>query len=289
MTIDAGPLEGTRMLRSSETVAPARREPPAVRPEATLHGRVLLAEDVPSVQLVLAKLLRQMNLEVEIAEDGLVACQMAEKSQAEGKPFDLILMDIQMPTMNGYEATRRLRQQEWRGTIVALTAHALVGDREKCLQAGCDDYLAKPIAVTRLQDTLARYLGQDAMPTGQAAVEKETAAEPAGLLAGGLLDPGKVAELLDLFRRELLSRAELIEKAARQHDRTRLLDLAHQLKGTAGAYGFGRISEAARTILDRLRADDELKELEAAVSELVSLCRQAAQQPESPSAEQAPP
>ena len=70
---------------------------------------------------------------MDVAEDGRLACEMAEKSRAEGRPYDLILMDIQMPRMNGYEATRWLRQHGWQGPIVALTAHAMVGDREKCL------------------------------------------------------------------------------------------------------------------------------------------------------------
>jgi CheY-like chemotaxis protein len=99
-------------------------------------------------------------LEVEIAEDGRAACKMAEKSQAEGRPYDLIFMDIQMPHMNGYEVTRWLRQQGWKGPIVALTAHALVGDREKCLEAGCDDYIAKPVTAAGLREILVRYLGQ---------------------------------------------------------------------------------------------------------------------------------
>ena len=83
---------------------------------------------------------------------------------------------------------------------------------------------------------------------------------------------------MDAFRGELPSRAERIDKAFQEHDRTGLFELAHQLKGTAGVYGFDSISETARTICDRLRADDEFRELEAAVSELVALCRQASQE-----------
>ena len=230
-----------------------------------------------------------MNLELEIAQDGHLACEMAEKSQAEGQPYDLILMDIQMPKMNGYEATRRLRQHGWQGPIVALTAHAFVGDREQCLAAGCNDYIAKPITAKGLRDVLTRYLGQAAAAGECRRGTPETADESAGLLDSGILDPSKAAALVDAFRGKLPTRAEWIDQAFQQHDRTLLFKLAHQLKGSAGLYGLGNISETARTICDRLRADDELTELEAAVSQLVSLCRQAAPgQPGSPSDEQLP-
>ena len=132
---------------------------PSEEQEPTLCGRVLLVEDVPDVGVALRYMLRWMNLESDIAENGELACQMAEKSRADGRPYDLILMDIQMPGMNGYEATRWLRQHGWQGPIVALTAHALVGDREKCLEAGCNDYIAKPITGSGLRDALKRYFG----------------------------------------------------------------------------------------------------------------------------------
>ena len=70
-------------------------------------------------------------------------------------------MDIQIPKMNGYDAVAWLRQQGWQGAIVALTAHALVGDRDKCLAAGCNDYIAKPITAKGMHDVLRRYLEQD--------------------------------------------------------------------------------------------------------------------------------
>jgi len=157
LTIDVGTLEGVRMLPAPRAAAAA--EPFAEEEAPLLRGRVLFAEDVPDVSSVISQILRKMNLEVEIAEDGLVACKMAEKSQAEGRPYDLIFMDIQLPHLNGYEATRWLRQHGWQGPIVALTAHALVGDREKCLEAGCDDYIAKPITASGLREVLVRYLG----------------------------------------------------------------------------------------------------------------------------------
>jgi PAS domain S-box-containing protein len=167
LSIDAGSLEGVRMLQSARSPGAEERKR-FLKQEAALQGRVLLAEDVPDIHLVLRRILENMNLEVEIAEDGRVACEAAEKAQTERKPFDLILMDIQMPRMNGYEATRWLRQNGWTGPIVALTAHALVGDREKCLLAGCDDYIPKPVSAKGLHDVLARYLGPATAPQSAA-------------------------------------------------------------------------------------------------------------------------
>jgi len=160
LTIDVGSLEGVRMLQSPRVALTAEEQPSSTEHEVPPHGRVLLAEDVPDICVMLRQILQRMNLVLEIAEDGRLACEMAEKSQAEGKPFDLILMDIQMPRMNGYEATRWLRQHGWKGPIVALTAHAMAGDREKCLAAGCDDYIPKPMTAERLRNTLAQYLGR---------------------------------------------------------------------------------------------------------------------------------
>jgi two-component system sensor histidine kinase/response regulator len=276
LTIDAGSLDGVCMLQSPSVPSIVEEEPSIAEHEIPLRVRVLLAEDVPDIHVVIRQILQRMNLKVEIAVDGCLACEMAEKSQAEGKPFDLILMDIQMPTMSGYVATRWLRQHGWKGPIVALTAHALVGDREKCLAAGCDDYIAKPITAKGLREVLDRYLGQAAAATACPSGGPAGARESAGLLQSGILNPSKVAALMDAFREELPTRAQRIDDAFQQHNRTLLFELAHQLKGSAGLYGFDNITDTARTICDRMRADVALTELQAAVSELVTLCRQAA-------------
>ncbi len=286
LTINAGFLEGVRRFQAPPLPSAAEGQPSSMEHESPLHGRVLLAEDVPDISVVLRLILEKMNLAVEIAEDGRLACEMAEKSQAQGKPYDLILMDIQMPNRNGLEAARWLRQHRWKGPVVAFTAHALAGDREKCLEAGCDDYLAKPITAAALRSVVARYLG----PAGAAAAclqrAPETVPAPAGLLQSGILDPSKVAALVDAFREEMPLRAERIGQALQQHRRTGLFELAHQLKGSAGLYGFDNISKTACTICDRLRAGDELEQLQAAARELIELCRQAAsRQPDVPSSE----
>jgi CheY-like chemotaxis protein len=218
-----------------------------------------------------------MSLDVAVAENGRLACEMAEKSMAEARPFDLILMDIQMPEMNGYEAARRLRQGGWQGPIVALTAHAMLGDREKCLEAGCDDYLAKPISGQGLLDVLARHLGHAVTLPDRVSPGPQAAAEPAGLFESGPLDAAEVAELVEAFAGELPDRARLIEDALRSGDCRLLAELAHQLKGTAGLYGFARIAGAARAIYQRATGGPDLEQLQAAVEELARLCGQATQ------------
>ena len=158
LSIDAGQLKGVRMMRAPRGPLLRRREPPPQAEQPSLHGHLLLAEDSSDIQRLVRQILRKTGIEVTVAENGRVACEMAETSRAEGRPYDLILMDIQMPEMNGHEASRWLRQHGWGGPIIAMTAHAMVGDRELCLAAGCDDYITKPISATCLREELARHL-----------------------------------------------------------------------------------------------------------------------------------
>ena len=129
-----------------------------------LHGRILLAEDVADTREFLRLTLASVGLEVDAVDNGLVAYRQALASAAEARPYDLILMDVQMPELNGLDATKQLRQLDWARPIVALTAHAMTGDRERCLAAGCDGYLTKPVTQRDLLETLARFLPSPAAP-----------------------------------------------------------------------------------------------------------------------------
>jgi signal transduction histidine kinase/ActR/RegA family two-component response regulator len=128
-------------------------EPTADLPEAFPDKRILLVEDNEVNRKVATRLLAKLQVQVDIAVNGLEAVQKATETA-----YDLILMDCQMPEMDGYEATRTLRQQGVQTPIIALTANALEGDREKCLACGMNDYLSKPIQADKLRQTLARWL-----------------------------------------------------------------------------------------------------------------------------------
>ena len=121
-------------------------------------GRLLVVDDAQCTRRILFSFLARMNVEVDMVENGQMACDMAEKSKTEGHPYDLILMDIQMPQMNGYDATRWLRGHGWECPIVAVTAHTKEEDRQKCVEAGCDDHFSKPITDVALRKLIEQYL-----------------------------------------------------------------------------------------------------------------------------------
>jgi len=115
-----------------------------------LSGRILLAEDVPANQKLIAFLLQKWGAEVDVVDNGALAVDAALRARDKGQPFDLILMDIQMPEMDGYTATGVLRQQSYTGRIIALTAHASDDDRDRCLDSGFDGFAVKPIQKEQL-------------------------------------------------------------------------------------------------------------------------------------------
>jgi PAS domain S-box-containing protein len=136
--------------------APVAPEPLPASPVALAGLRILLVEDNLVNQRVAQAVLKKLGLTPELAVNGLEAC-----AAAEARTFDLILMDCQMPEMDGFEATRLIREREAgarRVPILAMTANAMAGDRERCLASGMDDYLAKPIAILDLKEALLRWL-----------------------------------------------------------------------------------------------------------------------------------
>ncbi len=159
VTIDTGPLDGVSILEMSGEAVTDKGRTARVPAAASvkLDCRILLVEDGPDNQRLIAFVLEKAGAEVSLASNGQVACDKVLSAMGEGRPFDVILMDIQMPIMDGYEATRRLRHAGYTAPIIALTANAMSGDDQKCIDAGCDDYLSKPIDQETFLPVVAKF------------------------------------------------------------------------------------------------------------------------------------
>lgn len=148
------------------TLVPPPADPASLVPDLEVHevgsarlsGRILLAEDGPDNQLLIRSFLQKSGARVEIVSDGAQAVEAALDAEINGIPFDAILMDMQMPVMDGYAAARELRQRGYQRPIIALTANAMDGDRQRCLDSGCDDYSTKPINRRELIGQLQRFV-----------------------------------------------------------------------------------------------------------------------------------
>ena len=153
------PKPGAKMVSTvdlEKSQAQAGREPRTIK----LQGKILLAEDGPDNQRLIAFHLRKAGASVEIAENGQIALDLIRAASASGQPFDLLLSDMQMPVLDGYSLATQLRAQGNHIPIVAITAHAMAGDRKRCLEAGCDDYTSKPIHRQDLLEACERWIGR---------------------------------------------------------------------------------------------------------------------------------
>ncbi len=151
----------------AECIEGASRETRPVAQQLRLprfQGRVLLAEDGPDNQRLLRSILLRMGVTLVIVDDGAKAIEQVHAAEASGEPFDLVLMDMQMPVLDGYGAARALRAACSKVPVIALTAHAMSGERERCIEAGCDDFATKPIDRAALSRAMGRFLAEADKP-----------------------------------------------------------------------------------------------------------------------------
>jgi PAS domain S-box-containing protein len=271
-TVSTGDLTGVPMVEDQCEIARPRAARAAKAKTIHLSGRILLAEDGVHNQRVVAFYLEKAGAAVAIAENGMIACEMAAESLRAGKPFDLILMDMQMPVMDGYTASATLRSRGWRGPIIALTAHAMSHDRAKCIQAGCTDYLSKPIDRDTLLAMVARHFGRSteaAMGNPQAEA-KPAAAKP--IHSTQAHDPA-VARYLPQFVADL---PQIVSGLAAQLDQRALDGLReaiHKIKGAGGVYGFMKLTNAARRAEELLLDAKPFEDVAREVNALMDLIR----------------
>ncbi len=157
LRVNPGSLVDVPRVAWSPATVSASGPVPVVR--QTLNARILLAEDGPDNQRLIQHIFNKAGATIELAENGAFAVDLACAARDSGSPFDLILMDMQMPVMDGYAATAILRERGFRTPIIALTAHAMSGDRERCIAAGCDEFATKPIDREALLSLCQRLLG----------------------------------------------------------------------------------------------------------------------------------
>jgi len=149
-------------ITAASAEPPASSAPPALKPKPLIGKRVLVVDDGEDNRRLLKTHSLTMGATVELAENGQQAVDLICAAAASDQPFDIVLLDMQMPVMDGYTAATELRSMGYHLPIIAVTAHAMAGDKDKCLQAGCSDYLAKPVQRDRLRETVERNLPSSA-------------------------------------------------------------------------------------------------------------------------------
>src|SRR6266850_2540669 len=255
LTLPTGDLKGVPLIdHCTEAI---QYEVSAAESPYRLQGRILLVDDGPENRDLLSYYLEQAGAEVTQAENGLIGVDKALVAHADGVPFDLIFMDMQMPEMDGYSASAKLRSKGYTGPIVALTAHAMATDREKCLLCGCTDYLSKPARKPQLLEMAARFVKHTiALPSLKSDVDDEA-----------------VKAFLSTFVAELPKDVAKLKNLLEQGNVDHLRETAHRLKGSGGLYGFDSISAAASTLEAGLKAEQALEATSKQVDELVELIR----------------
>ncbi|MGA2616098.1 MAG: PAS domain S-box protein [Thermoguttaceae bacterium] len=270
VTIPTGDIAGVNLLESPgevicENETGARWTPGA----GLLRGvRILLAEDSLDNQELLRTMLGNVGAEVEVVENGRLAV-----AQAQAGAFDLLLMDMNMPEMDGYEATERLRDRGYQGPILALTANAMSGDCERCLAAGCNAHLAKPIDRRQLIETVAQYAGSKTSPSdaGAACPGPAVSCNRSAGIASQFADDPQLADILPRFVERLPSQLDALCEALAEERLADAERLAHRIKGAGGSYGYPTLSEVAMLLEVAAKAQD-LGRATAALLEVKEVC-----------------
>ena len=245
-SIAAPPVEGAQWLASAPEQPVARLA--GAPASALLRGRILLAEDGPDNRQLVTAFLVRLGLEVLAVENGALALQ---RGQAEH--FDLILMDVQMPVLDGIAATRALRQAGFARPIIALTANVMAGDVATYLEAGCNDCVGKPIDFAALARQLALHLPRQAGPdAARPYAAQPDPVQPEAARSQETALPG-YSSIKQRFELALPGRLDQLRHAIASADRAGAAEIAHTLKGSAATFGYPGVTECCRELEQALR------------------------------------
>ncbi len=270
LEIPTGPLEGVKRYLPDSTEA-RTLSTDAVEPKhRQLDCKVLLVEDGPDNRRLITMMLTKAGVELDVAENGRVGMDKALSSH-----YDVVLMDMQMPVMDGYEATRSLRAAGYDRPILALTAHAMRGDEDQCLEAGCDAYISKPVDRGVLVESVSAWLGKtsDRSRPSNAPDAGEPRLPPTASILSPTDQPGTPAAQgqttsdLEAFVRTLPQRLEELWQAWHAQDGQLLSELAQRLDHESKASGLSEL-DVALAHIDQASRQDLLDE---AARDLASL------------------
>jgi CheY-like chemotaxis protein/HPt (histidine-containing phosphotransfer) domain-containing protein len=245
--------EEVRAVTLGERPAPRRRTP-SDRPGAAatpddVSPCVLVVEDTEVNQVVAALMLSKSGFRSQVAANGRLALEALSAAT-----FAAALMDCQMPELDGYETTREIRRREQgsrRMPIIAMTANSMEGERERCLAAGMDDYVTKPLRLRTLQDALGRWITQ---PPPEAT--GEPLLDEAVLTQIENLDPDVLSSILPLYSVQAAGNISELGGAVDRGELVSLARTAHKLKGSSGAIGAREVARLAGALETRARAGD---------------------------------
>jgi len=257
LIVPTGDLTGVRMLENPAEVEALTLPATQKQTAKVLKGvNILLAEDGPDNRELIRTLLQSAGAQVEAVENGREAVEAAA-----AKKYDVILMDMNMPVMDGYEATRILRDRGYDRPILALTANAMASDVEQCLAAGCNRHIAKPIDRERLIGTIAAALGKAAPEAVQERATTLTPSSPENMAKEAVIslyaDDPDVAGILEDFIARLSEQITDMQRAFSEGRYEELARLAHRLKGAGGSYGYPALTDAGKSLEDAAKAHNQ--------------------------------
>lgn len=255
---------------------------PEIQTKLEKKMKVLIVEDTPTNQQVAGLMLKRLGCDVDISDNGHSALSAIESNN-----YDIVFMDCQMPVMDGYEATKELRNREGmqrRSTVIAMTAHAMMGDKEKCLEAGMDDYISKPVRQQDLMDVIEKW----GKKNGHQEVSVTTVQDAEGLSSqptidlsspfameiferlddlSFALDPEDIMEIIDQLIEIVPTQLEELMKAISSKESQQIRGVAHSLKGSISNMGSNHLANYLADIEHKGR-DNNLDGLEEIFSPL---------------------
>ena len=263
------PLQGAR---GSLRALPARGAPAPAAARAlpaVLRGkRILVVDDSLENREVLRFLLQEAGAACEHAMNGQAGVERALEAEKARAPVDAILMDMNMPVMDGFEATRALQRAGASSPVIALTALALSGDEERCREAGCVAYIGKPIVPSTFFDTLAQHVRPDA-PAADGAAQDAAAGAAGDDAQLALARHPRFRGLVERYVASFPELAARLRKLAGRGHHEEVRTLVHRLRGTAASYGFTGVSQAAGRCEDAIRSGAPREEVARRLEELL--------------------